>query len=70
VISVAVERAFYQCQKALARSRLWDPQARVERDRLPSAGRLAQFFSTANGREFDGESHDANYDEYLKQTIY
>ena len=70
VISITVERAFYQCQKALARSRLWDPEARVERGRLPSAGQLAQFFSAAQGREFDGEAYDAAYDEHLKQTIY
>jgi PPOX class probable FMN-dependent enzyme len=70
VISVSVERVFYQCQKALLRSRLWDPEARVERGQLPSAGQLAQFFSAARGREFDGEAYDANYDEHLKQTIY
>lgn len=70
VLSVSVERAFYQCQKALARSRLWDPQTRVERGQLPSAGQLAQFFSAEQGREFDGEAYDAAYADHLKQTIY
>lgn len=70
VISVSVERTFYQCQKALARSRLWTPEARVEREKLPSAGQLAQYFSAAHGQEFDGEAHDAAYAQYLRDTIY
>jgi len=70
VISITVQRAFYQCQKALVRSRLWDPQAWVERGKLPSAGQLAQFFSAEQGREFDGEAYDAASAEHLKQTIY
>ena len=70
VIVVEVQRAYYQCQKALMRSRLWDPEAHVRRDSLPSAGQMAQHFSASHGKEFDGEAYDAGYDDYLKETMY
>jgi len=40
VIVVAVERVFFQCSKAIVRSKLWDAGLHVERDRLPSAGTI------------------------------
>lgn len=36
VITVAVEEAFLHCPKAIMRARLWDPDARVARETLPS----------------------------------
>lgn len=39
-ILVEVEEAYLHCGKALIRSRLWDPASRIERDRLPSLGRM------------------------------
>src|SRR4051812_14663633 len=36
VIVVAVERVFYQCTKAIVRSKLWDPAIQIERRTLPS----------------------------------
>ena len=40
VIVVAVERVFYQCTKAIVRSKLWDPARHVDRKSLPSAGTI------------------------------
>ncbi|MFE1598435.1 pyridoxamine 5'-phosphate oxidase family protein [Methylobacterium sp. ID0610] len=37
---VAVEEVFFHCGKAMIRSRLWDPEARVERGSFPSLGRI------------------------------
>jgi PPOX class probable FMN-dependent enzyme len=37
---VTVEEAFLHCAKALIRSRLWDPAARVPRETMPSLGRI------------------------------
>jgi PPOX class probable FMN-dependent enzyme len=39
-ISVEVERVFFHCAKALKRSRLWDPDARVGRDAFPTPGQV------------------------------
>ena len=70
VISVKVQKAYFQCQKALARSRLWDPSSYMERSKLPSAGQMAQHFSEAQGVAFDGDSYDRGYAEHLRKTIY
>jgi PPOX class probable FMN-dependent enzyme len=40
VIKVAVEAAYLHCAKAFLRSRLWSPEARVERTVLPTAGKM------------------------------
>jgi hypothetical protein len=40
VILVTVEEAYLHCAKALMRSRLWDPDAQVDRSELPSMGRM------------------------------
>lgn len=37
---VAVEEVYFHCGKALMRSRLWDPDTRVERASFPSLGRI------------------------------
>jgi PPOX class probable FMN-dependent enzyme len=40
VVRVAVEAAYLHCAKAFLRSRLWEPDARVDRSILPTAGRM------------------------------
>lgn len=37
---VTVQEAFMHCAKAFMRSRLWDPEARVPRDTLPTAAQM------------------------------
>ncbi|MDA0369520.1 MAG: pyridoxamine 5'-phosphate oxidase family protein [Proteobacteria bacterium] len=39
-VRVNVERVFFHCAKALKRSRLWDPDARVARDAFPTPGQV------------------------------
>ena len=70
VLSISVDKVYYQCQKALARSRLWDPESYIERERLPSAGQMAKHFSASHGAEFDAESYDAGYAEHMKKNMY
>ncbi len=66
VIEFRVERVYFQCQKALARSRLWESEARIERSELPSTGTILQALS----KDFDGRQYDHDYPERLKKTIY
>jgi hypothetical protein len=40
VVRIEVEAAYLHCAKAFMRSRLWEPQARVERSTLPTAGKM------------------------------
>ncbi len=70
VLKITVEKAYFQCQKALARSSLWDPSSYIERSELPTAGQMSKFFSAQNGIDFDGDTYDKNYSEHMKKTIY
>ncbi len=40
VLVVTVDTVYYQCSKALVRSKLWDPATRIERSALPSTGTM------------------------------
>ncbi len=67
VIVVTAERVYFQCPKALVRSRLWDPSRHVDRRSLPSPG---QILAAIRPGEIDAEALDRAYPERLKQTIY
>lgn len=67
VIIVTVEEVYTQCQKALVRSKLWDPSTQISRAQLPTVG---QILSTITKGDFDGEAYDKAYPERLRQTIY
>ncbi len=67
VIRVMVDRIYFQCQKALVRSRLWDPDTRIDRKMLPSTGQMIQALSKS---DFDGASYDSEYPERMKREIY
>jgi PPOX class probable FMN-dependent enzyme len=77
VIVVSVERVYFQCQKALARSKLWDASTQIPRSALPSTGTmLAALASSATDAssnreaEFNAAEYDRNYPEHMKKTIY
>jgi len=66
VLRVHIESVYFQCQKAFARSRLWDQEAQVERKSLPSAGDMVK----AVKADFDAAKYDADYPERMKKTMY
>jgi uncharacterized protein len=67
VLIVAVERVFYQCTKAIVRSRLWDPATQVARKSLPSAGTI---LAEISGGKLGGPEHDRGQPERIKATLY
>lgn len=67
VLVITVDRIYFQCQKALVRSRLWDAEARIPRSALPSTGTMLGALSEG---DFDGDAYDRDYPEHLKKTIY
>jgi len=67
VLVVAVERVYYQCAKAIVRSKLWDPTRHVDRASLPSSGTI---LAGITGGRVGGPEHDRTYPERLKATIY
>jgi hypothetical protein len=67
VLAVKVERVYFQCPKALVRSRLWSADAQIARSELPSTGEILQ---TLTKGSFDGTAYDAAYPKRLEETIY
>ncbi|MEM7226806.1 MAG: pyridoxamine 5'-phosphate oxidase family protein [Pseudomonadota bacterium] len=67
VLLITVDRIYFQCQKALARSRLWQADAQISRRDLPSTGEILQALSRD---DFDGKAYDDAYPERMKKTIY
>jgi len=70
VISVKVDKAYFQCQKALVRSKLWDSAQHVERSELPSTGVMVKEFAAMQDIDFDADSYDQSYPEHMNKTIY
>ena len=67
VLVVTAERVYFQCPKALVRSRLWSPEAQIARSELPSTGEILAALSKG---AIDGEEYDRAYPQRLKETIY
>jgi PPOX class probable FMN-dependent enzyme len=67
VLVVHVDSVYYQCPKALVRSRLWDAEAQISRKELPSNGEMLAALAPG---EIDAEAYEAAYPVKLKETIY
>jgi PPOX class probable FMN-dependent enzyme len=67
VLVVTVETVFYQCAKAIVRSKLWDALRQVDRKTLPTPGVI---LAELTGGKLGGAEHDRTAPERLKATIY
>jgi PPOX class probable FMN-dependent enzyme len=67
VLVIAVEKVFFQCAKAIVRSKLWDPKTQVERSSLPTPGAI---LAEITDGKLGGPEHDRIAPERLKATIY
>jgi hypothetical protein len=67
VIVVAVERVYFQCSKAIIRSKLWDASRQVDRKSLPSNGTILAAITSGNE---GGPEYDKAYPARLRETIY
>jgi PPOX class probable FMN-dependent enzyme len=67
VLVVTAERVYFQCPKALVRSRLWSADAQIARSQLPSTGEMLAALSKG---AIDGDEYDRAYPQRLKETIY
>jgi len=66
VIVVHVETVFFQCARAIFRSKLWDPAQHVERASLPSTGTIV---AAVAKKQLDTE-YDKGLYERLKAGLY
>ena len=67
VIRVSVEAVYFQCARALLRSKLWDPALHVKPGTLPSPGRILQALIEEG---FDGETYDRETPARLAANLY
>ncbi|MCY3586398.1 MAG: pyridoxamine 5'-phosphate oxidase family protein [Acidimicrobiales bacterium] len=60
-LRVSVEEVFLHCGRSLIRSRLWDPDARIDRSAYPTYGQvLADQINGADAVEIDASEDEAN----------
>ncbi|AZS82105.1 pyridoxamine 5'-phosphate oxidase family protein [Achromobacter spanius] len=67
VLIIDVQTVYFQCSRALLRSRLWDPATQVPRSALPSTGRILSDLSAGT---FDGETYDRDLPARVAGTLY
>jgi uncharacterized protein len=67
VLVVTVEKAFFQCTKAIVRSKLWEPESKVDRKSLPTPGAI---LAELTDGKMGGPEHDRLAPERVKATIY
>src|SRR6202051_1047462 len=67
VLVVTVERAYFQCTKAIIRSKLWDPASKVDRKTLPTPGSI---LAELTDGKMGGPEHDRLAPGRIKETIY
>jgi PPOX class probable FMN-dependent enzyme len=67
VLVVHVDTVFFQCARAIFRSKLWDPAQHVARASLPSTGTIVSDITNAR---FGGQPYDDGHYERMKKALY
>jgi hypothetical protein len=62
-----VDTVFFQCSRAIFRSKLWDPAQHIDRGSLPSLGTIISDISKSR---IDAKGYDSGLYERLKSTLY
>jgi len=70
VLCVDVLKVYFQCQKAIVRSGLWESSTYPAERPVPTAGEMTKYFAQAQAQDFDAEAYDQNYPQHLKNTLY
>ena len=64
---ITVEAAYFQCARAIIRSRLWEPEARVDLAELPSPGAI---LAALTAGEVGGQTYDAEWPARAAKTMW
>ncbi|WP_029057043.1 pyridoxamine 5'-phosphate oxidase family protein [Stappia stellulata] len=67
VILVDVERVYFQCARAIVRSRLWEAETRRDPADLPTPGEI---LSELSETRVGGASYDAAWPERARKTLW
>ncbi|QCI69562.1 pyridoxamine 5'-phosphate oxidase family protein [Phreatobacter stygius] len=66
VLVITIDSVYFQCSRALHRSRLWDPAQHRPRGDLPSAGQMLK----GAYAPFDAQDYDKGLAERQRATLY
>lgn len=67
VIVIRVDTIYFQCARAILRSKLWDPVAAGPSRKVPSPGEI---LSALTESQFDGEKYDRELRARQRATLY
>jgi PPOX class probable FMN-dependent enzyme len=67
VILIEVERVYFQCARAIVRSRLWERDAQEAASGLPTPGAILSALSEA---KVGGEAYDREWPERARKTLW
>jgi len=67
VIVITIDAVYFQCARALARSRLWDPTTHADPKTLPTPG---QILAELSHGQVGGEAYDREWPERARRTMW
>ena len=67
VLVIRVESVYFQCSRAILRSRLWEPADPAARQRVPTPGAILEALTE---KHIDGAAYDRELPERLRTTLY
>ncbi|GKX36039.1 MAG: pyridoxamine 5'-phosphate oxidase [Rhizobiaceae bacterium MnEN-MB40S] len=67
VIVITIDEIYFQCARAIVRSKLWDPAQQVDAKTLPSAGDIIGSMSSG---EIDGKAYDEEWPGRAAKTMW
>lgn len=67
VVRVTIEKVFFQCSRAMLRSKLWDAECRAAQAEVPTAGEM---LAAATAGEVDAASYDGTLPGRLRAGLY
>ena len=67
VIVISVDDVYFQCARAIHRSRLWDATRHADPASLPTPGRILEVTSR---KAIDGAAYDREWPERAKQSMW
>ena len=67
VLVIEVGEIYFQCARAIVRSRLWNPAAQVDPKTLPTPGEI---LAAMSGNRVGGAEYDRTWGERARQTMW
>ena len=70
VILIEITAVYFQCARAIMRSKLWDAARHADKAALPSAGQMMVAAAGDTTAGFDQVAYDRELPERQKKTLY